>query len=103
MESRRRTLLKTISYRILGATVTGLLTWGVTGSVETGMTLGLADTLLKFGLYYAHERAWARMPIGVTIDGHALARPPGAGRLAGLFGRRARRPHPTGELAHLRD
>jgi uncharacterized membrane protein len=63
-ESHRRTLIKTVSYRILGATVTGALTWWFTGSIEMGLTLGTADTLAKFGLYYAHERAWARIPLG---------------------------------------
>lgn len=72
-ESHRRTLIKTVSYRILGATVTGALTWWFTGSFEMGLTLGTADTLAKFGLYYAHERAWARIP--QAKEGERVVRP----------------------------
>ena len=61
MESHARTLVKTVTWRSIAAVVTGTLTWGATGSVEAGVALGTADTLVKLVLYYAHERAWARM------------------------------------------
>ena len=34
------------------------------GRVAGALIIGLADTLVKLGIYYAHERAWDRVPFG---------------------------------------
>lgn len=64
METHSRTVLKTLSWRAVATVVTGLLGWTLTGSASMGVALGASDTVLKFLLYYAHERAWARVGVG---------------------------------------
>ncbi len=64
MDSRRRSLIKTLSYRFLGAFVTGAIAWVVTKEFSSAATIGLADTVFKFGAYYTHERVWNRIPLG---------------------------------------
>lgn len=68
MESHLRTALKTITWRTLAAFVTGTLAWAATGSLEAGIAMGTADTLVKFVLYYLHERAWAGVRIGYVPE-----------------------------------
>ena len=69
MESRTRTVLKTLSWRVIAAVVTGTLTWAATGSLQAGAALGAADTIVKLFIYYAHERAWTRVTLGYQSDG----------------------------------
>ena len=64
MESQRRTLAKTLSWRVVAAVITGLIAWLMTGHWEVGLTFGLADSLVKFVVYYLHERAWANVRYG---------------------------------------
>lgn len=40
-----------------------ITTWvgfALTGSLYAGLTLGLADTVIKLGVYYGHEWIWER-------------------------------------------
>ena len=64
MESHWRTALKTLSWRVIAAIITGSLAWAATGSLEAGLAMGTADTVIKLFIYYAHERAWARVSAG---------------------------------------
>jgi len=64
MESHARTLGKTISWRFIAMLITAALAWVFTGDVKAGMAIGLADTLVKFIVYYLHERAWASVATG---------------------------------------
>lgn len=79
-ESHRRSLVKTVTYRILGASVTAVIGWYISGSFELGLTLGTADTVAKFGLYYFHERAWARIPLGLDDETETATAPAPAPR-----------------------
>lgn len=58
--SRKRHILKTISYRILGTGVTvfGAFLFGL--SIEMSSLLGLGELVLKPIIYFLHERAWFR-------------------------------------------
>jgi len=64
MESRKRTILKTVSWRIVATFITGTLGWLFTGDASFGLGIGLADTMIKFFVYYFHERAWTRVQSG---------------------------------------
>jgi uncharacterized membrane protein len=64
MESPARTLVKTITYRIGGAFVTGAVALAITGELASAATIGVADTVLKLGAYYVHERLWNRVSFG---------------------------------------
>ena len=55
---KKRHILKTISWRILGTTDTILLAWIITGDIKTGASIGIIELFSKMLLYYAHERFW---------------------------------------------
>jgi len=58
MVSKKRHLLKTITWRILGTLDTFLLSWIITGSLSIGAAIGGIEIITKMILYYFHERAW---------------------------------------------
>ena len=62
--TKARSLLKTLSWRILASTDTFLLTWLVTGSHRAGLTVSLLEVITKMILYYLHERVWLRSNFG---------------------------------------
>lgn len=44
--------------------ITGVLTFLLTGRLDFAVTVGVFDTLVKFLIYYFHERMWARFRFG---------------------------------------
>lgn len=52
-------VLKAISWRIVGTLDTMLITWLITGKPVFAIKVGLVELLTKITLYYLHERAWA--------------------------------------------
>lgn len=58
MVSRKRHVLKTISWRIIGTLDTIILSGIITGSWELGLAIGSVEVITKMVLYYFHERAW---------------------------------------------
>src|SRR6056297_1094735 len=67
-ESVWRGLLKAISYRVCGTTLTIIVTWAVSGSLHVGVVSGLSLMLVKVGGFYIHERMWNRIPFGRVAD-----------------------------------
>lgn len=64
-ESRKRHLLKTITWRLLGTIDTIILAWIISGNPLTGFSIGIAEVLTKMLLYYFHERAWYKLDFGL--------------------------------------
>ena len=64
-ESRKRHLLKTVTWRIIGTLDTILLSWFISGNPMTGLKIGVAEVVTKMILYYFHERAWYRVNFGL--------------------------------------
>ncbi len=65
-ETRRRSLYKALSYRVLGLLTTTLVAWIIMGDPRSALVMGAADTLSKIGLFYGHERAWLRLRVGTV-------------------------------------
>ncbi|MFT4800470.1 MAG: putative membrane protein [Flavobacteriaceae bacterium] len=63
--SRKRHIVKTITWRFIGTLDTMLLAWIVTGDPLTGLKIGLAEVITKMVLYYFHERVWYKMDFGL--------------------------------------
>jgi len=63
-ESHLRSLLKATSWRILATLTTTAIAYFITGEVETALTIGSIEFVLKFVIYYFHERAWQLVPRG---------------------------------------
>ncbi len=64
MESRKRSVIKAISWRILGTIDTIILSWIITGKFVFAISIGITELLTKTLLYYAHERMWNRIKYG---------------------------------------
>lgn len=65
-ESRLRSLLKAITYRITGTITTGLVVWAVTGELAIAFAVGFVEPIAKIIIYYLHERAWQLVPRGTV-------------------------------------
>ena len=60
IQSRRRHLAKTITWRLIGTVDTVLIGWVITGDPWIGVQVGGVEMVTKMILYYFHERAWFR-------------------------------------------
>lgn len=63
-DSNLRSLIKAISWRIVGTCDTILVSYFWTGEMRKALVIGGTDVLTKIFLYYLHERLWARIPLG---------------------------------------
>ncbi len=63
-DSKLRSMLKAISWRLVGTIDTILVSYFWTGDTSKALKIGGTDVLTKILLYYLHERAWARVPLG---------------------------------------
>lgn len=64
MESHVRSLVKSATYRLGGLVLTTAIAWAMTGRVDVAASIGVADTLVKLGAFYVHERLWLRIGFG---------------------------------------
>ncbi len=63
-DSNLRSLLKAVSWRIVGTIDTIVISYLWTGDVSKALKIGATEVVTKIFLYYLHERAWARIPLG---------------------------------------
>lgn len=64
MESNSRSVAKAISYRVLGSLATGTLVYFMSGDWKLAASAGIADSVVKLGLYFLHERVWNHISFG---------------------------------------
>ena len=65
-ESRLRSVLKGLSWRVLATLITGLIAYSLSEDVRLAIMIALIEFPLKFLIYYLHERAWAQLPLGAV-------------------------------------
>jgi uncharacterized membrane protein len=65
LDSNKRHLFKTITWRIVGTIDTIVLGWIVTGNPFTGLSIGVSEVITKMLLYYLHERMWYKIDFGI--------------------------------------
>ncbi len=69
-ESRTRSILKAITWRILASTTTFLLAYfifretGCDDVAQKAGTVAVLESVIKIVIYYFHERAWQMAPKG---------------------------------------
>lgn len=64
MDSHFRTIAKALSWRVIATLVTFSVAWFFSGELTFAAKIGIADTLIKLGAYYFHERAWIGVKFG---------------------------------------
>lgn len=63
-----RSFVKALSWRFTGTIDTIVVSYLVTGKVKMALSIGLVELFTKVCLYYLHERAWNRIPLGRIKD-----------------------------------
>jgi adenylylsulfate kinase len=58
IESRRRSLLKTLSYRVIVTVILAVVTFVFTGRLYQTSAISIVFALLATIAYYVHERVW---------------------------------------------
>ena len=64
-EAHRRSIAKSVTWRILASTDTFLVSFILTGRIVIAGSIAGAEVLTKLALYYFHERIWAIVPYGL--------------------------------------
>jgi uncharacterized membrane protein len=64
MDSNARSIVKAVSYRLLGSTTTGLIFYVLTGKGGLSLGAGALDMVLKIAAYFVHERIWNHIEFG---------------------------------------
>ena len=63
-ERRRRSLTKTLTWRVVASLDTFLISWFVSGEASIGITIASLEVITKLVIYYLHERAWDNVKWG---------------------------------------
>ena len=63
-EAHSRSLVKAVSWRLLGSMDTFVISFFVTGKLTFALSIASVETFTKIALYYFHERIWAMVPSG---------------------------------------
>ncbi len=64
MEKKRRSIMKTITWRIMATASTILVVLIVTGNLVISTSVGILELIVKALLYYLHERIWNILDYG---------------------------------------
>ena len=63
-DTKLRSIVKGVSYRLLATCATFSVTFLFTGDISTSVKVGLIDSVIKFIIYYLNERSWNRIRWG---------------------------------------
>jgi len=63
-ESKTRSILKGLTWRILATATTFLLAWLFVKDLSVATSIAAVEFFIKFGIYYVHERVWQSLPQG---------------------------------------
>ena len=63
-ESKKRSILKGLTWRVLATGTTFLLAWMFAKDLSVATSIAAVEFFVKFAIYYAHERAWQTLPRG---------------------------------------
>jgi len=64
-DSKKRHVLKTLSWRLVGTLDTILIGWLISGNPFVGLKIGIAEVITKMVLYYLHEKVWYKSNFGL--------------------------------------
>jgi uncharacterized membrane protein len=58
LDLQKRTIAKTMTWRVTASLTTFLIAWLLTGDLLIGATIAGIEAIAKIFLYYFHERIW---------------------------------------------
>jgi uncharacterized membrane protein len=65
-ESKTRSILKGLTWRCIATFTIIVIVYLKTGSIQGALEIGAIEFVIKFLLYYLHERAWQLAPRGTV-------------------------------------
>ena len=68
MDSHKRTIVKTMTWRVVATTVTMLVSYVWLGEWGSAVALAITANAIKSLLYYLHERGWNRVGFGIRKE-----------------------------------
>ena len=66
LQSRRRSLVKALSWRVLGSVLTFIVVFGFSRDTSLALAVTATEMLAKIALYDLHEQIWARHGFGMS-------------------------------------
>ena len=63
-DTTRRSLVKTITWRVLGSTSTFTIAYLITGRLDASSAIAVVQMTVNTFLYLFHERLWSRVKWG---------------------------------------
>ena len=63
-DQNSRSIVKAVSWRIVGSTAAVIIAYAVTGSLAVSSTIGIIHLISNTILYYFHERIWNKIKWG---------------------------------------
>jgi adenylylsulfate kinase len=63
-EKKRRSIVKTISWRVIATTTITLIVFVFSGKFKLALAVGGVEAIVKTALYFFHERAWDKINFG---------------------------------------
>jgi adenylylsulfate kinase len=64
MESKARSIVKAVSYRVLGSIATAGIFYALNHNLSLSLIGGAMDAVVKIGVYFVHERIWDNIDYG---------------------------------------
>ncbi len=64
LESPVRSVVKSLSWRVIGTLDTIFISWIITGEVALAFSIGGIELISKMLLYFFHERIWNKIKWG---------------------------------------
>ena len=68
IDSHSRSFAKALSWRVFALAITTVVSFILSESVAVAISIGVVDSMIKIGAYYAHERAWMGIRFGRKRD-----------------------------------
>lgn len=65
LNSNKRHIVKTVTWRFIGTIDTMILAWVISGDPMIGLQIGSTEVVTKMVLYYLHERVWYKINYGL--------------------------------------
>jgi uncharacterized membrane protein len=67
LESKKRSLTKTITWKIVATLITFLTLYYFTGNLSVSSAITVVEAVLGMILFYIHERVWNRVSWGKSL------------------------------------
>lgn len=67
VDSPKRSITKTITWRIIAELDTLIVSYLITGSISWSLSIVGSESIIKTVMYYIHERAWGHVLWGLAL------------------------------------